>query len=191
MFCEMQNVSFQDFIKGRLPDTYKEKDLKFIEEINKIDFEIVEYGYTFREVEGIIEGMYKDKKPDVIFIDFIQLIEWKSFNEERLALMEYIRKLKELAKREDVGVVIISQLRRLPSGANYERPPDIIDLKGSGSLEQTADKVILIHREISQEQTKYFINLAKNRQGMTGQEEVEFKGEFYKFLNIGGFDDTD
>jgi replicative DNA helicase len=190
MFCEMESISYTDLKKGIFPADFKEKEEKFKKYVALRDYEIFEYGYKFEEIEKILQTAYEKRKPDVIFIDFIQLIEWRAFGDERLALMEYIRKLKELAKKLNIGIVVVSQLRRLPSGADYNREPDITDLKGSGSLEQTADKVILVYKREERDTitgnttTRYFINLAKNRQGETVAKEVSFVGQYYKFKEM-------
>lgn len=185
MFCEMNRVNFTELTRGKWIEGWKEKNNIFIDFIQGIDFEICEYGYTFKEVEKIIQSGYKDKNPDVVFIDFIQLVEGKE-KTEREVLMAYTRRLKELAKRKGMAIVILSQLRRQPSGADYNRPPDITDLLGSGSLEQTADKVLLIYKikHKGTEETSYFINIAKNRQGAVKKEEVEFNGAMYRFSEL-------
>lgn len=182
MFCEMQKVNSSEFIRGKWIDGWQEKNKAFIDFIQGIDFEICEYGYTFKEVEKIIQTGYKDKQPDILFIDFIQLVEGKE-GTEREVLMSYMRRIKELVKQKNIAVVIISQLRRLPSGSDFNRPPDMTDLLGSGSLEQTADKVLLIYKTTNKktEEVAYYIDLAKNRQGATKKEEVKFDGTMYKF----------
>ncbi|MEA2036442.1 MAG: DnaB-like helicase C-terminal domain-containing protein [Nanoarchaeota archaeon] len=185
MFCSMFGFEYVKVMKGILPDDYIQKKEHFEEYLNSIDFEIFEYGYSWTEVESIIRNAYKSKKPDVIFIDFIQLVEWKGFGNQRLALMEYIRKLKELAKTLDIAIVVVSQLRRPPSGADVNRPPDIVDLMGSGSIEQTSDKVIIVIKKIEgqgeSENITYYFKLAKNRQGETMFKEVWFQGQYYRF----------
>ncbi len=130
LFCEMNGITYASLKKGIYPDNFKKIDQNFQNYLTGIDFEIVEEGYTFDQVTKILTNGYKYKKPDVMFIDFIQQIEWHKFGNERMALTEYVRKLKELAKTQNIAVVIVSQLRRLPSGVNYDRAPDIIDLKG-------------------------------------------------------------
>lgn len=188
MYCEMNNVSFSDIMNGKV---IIDEDMAnfFNNYISKIDFEIVEGGYMFKEVEQVINEYYKTKHPDIIFLDFIQMIEWKNFNDERIALMEYIRKIKELANKTGIGFVIVSQIRRQPSGSDYAKAPDLSDLKGSGSLEQMADKVLFIYKTVTeekfthQEYYQHYINLAKNRQGRTMQKQVIFEGEYYKFTD--------
>lgn len=183
MYSDMMRESCSGIEQGKVsidPD----KDAAFERFVSSIDYEIVEYGYTWAEVLKIFSELYTQKKPDVIFLDFMQLVEIPGHRDERMAIQEYIRKIKEWANRYNLGFVIVSQLRRLPSGADYNRPPDVIDLLGSGSLEQTADKVLLIYKTIEQGQTKHFINIAKNRQGRTITQQVNFIGEQYRFEEI-------
>lgn len=188
MFCEMNGFNYFDLLNGHieLPEAV---DKTFQDYIQNIDFEVVEAGYNFEEVEKILKLYYETKNPDIVFLDFIQLVEWRKYGDERVALMEYIRKIKELANKTNMGFVIVSQIRRLPSGADYNRPPDLYDLKGSGSLEQTANKVILIHKKTTVEKVgeanvEYYLNLAKNREGRIGQARVVFEGEFYRFKDF-------
>src|SRR3990167_8980976 len=184
LFCSIHEADYSSLIKGDFPQEFGEKDKQFREMLTNIDFSIFEYGYSFKEIEHIIKTAYEKRHPDVIFIDFIQFIEWMTFKDQRLAITEYIRKLKELAKVYNIGVVICSQLRRLPSGADYNKPPDMIDLMGSGSIEQMSDKVILIFREIKKDIIKTFIKIAKNRQGREICQEVLFQGWFYRFKDL-------
>jgi len=186
MFCEICDVDYNYLRIGLLPEAYKEKEKWFRDYITKIDMEIVEYGYTFEEVMKLIRSDYSAKKPDVIFVDFVQLVEWKHFKEQQLALMEYVRKMKELAKVNNIGIVVVSQVRRLPTGADYNRPPDIIDLLGSGALEQTADCVLIVYyKQEEGGEREYFIKVAKNRHGELVEKKVCFEGRFYRFREIG------
>lgn len=186
MYADMMKESCSMLDQGKI-EIDPAKDAMFEKFLKSIDYEIVEYGYTWPEVLKIFAELYAQKKPDVIFLDFMQLVEIPGRDgqrDERMAIQEYIRKLKEWANKYNLGFVIVSQLRRLPTGADYNRPPDIIDLMGSGSLEQTADKVLLIYKTIEKNETKYFINLAKNRQGKTITKSINFIGEQYRFEEI-------
>ena len=184
MYCEMMGVEYLQLTKGSLP--MDPKNVKaFQDYIKTINFEIEEYGYRFGEVEKAIKKHYQDSKPDVIFLDYIQLIEWQSFGDERVALSEFSRKLAELAKKLNIAVVVVSQLRRPPAGANMNRPPENSDLKGSGSLEQDAHRIIFIYQTIEgKEPPKHFLFLAKNRGGPTLTRRVVFDGKYYRFKDI-------
>lgn len=193
MFCEMEGVSYLEMISGRA-EIDPAIDASFQRYLAGIDFEIVEAGYTFEEAVEVIKTYYETKKPDVIFLDFIQLIDWKKFGEERVALVEYGRRIKEMANKYGIAFVIVSQLRRLPSGSDFNRPPDLSDLKGSGSLEQMADKVLFIYQQlkterrygVEREEKTYYLSLAKNRQGATAVKRVGFDGRFFRFTDLPG-----
>jgi replicative DNA helicase len=184
MFCEMTGTSYLSYMQGGLINP--EHDKAFTEYLKAINFEIAEYGYTFEEVLRAIKEHFDGKKPDVVFIDYIQLVDWEAFGDERIAISLYSRRLAELAKKENIAVVVVSQLRRLPPGVTHSRPPELSDLKGSGSLEQDAHKVLFVYRvyEDGQEVPNYFINLAKNRQGPAPIDKlVGYDGKCYRFFD--------
>lgn len=187
-FCSIHNVDYQQFISGCATENILNKIPSFWDYLINIDFEIFEYGYNWQEVEHILQSSYNKKPPDVLFIDFLQYIDKTDSRDERTALNDYLRRAKELTKKLNVGLVIVSQLRRLPSGADYNRPPEMTDMMGTGFIEQSADKVVLIYsKHTTNEDTgevikkKYFINLAKNRQGLTAHKQVWFGNGNYQF----------
>lgn len=180
MYSEMMNECYTDMVIGK-QNIEPEKEKTFKAFLNGIDFEIIEHGYHWDEVLKVFDTFYKTKKPDVVFLDFIQLVSWKDFKDERMAIMEYIRKLKEIAHKHNIGFVVISQLRRLPSGADYQREPDMTDLSGSGSLEQTSDKICMVFKKTEGNTTQHYLNLVKNRQGQTQKMLVQFEGKYYRF----------
>jgi replicative DNA helicase len=186
MFSAMNNLDSEGLRDGSYIKEMENGSQKFMDYLSTIDLEISEFkGYRFEEIVSVMEKHYDEKKPDIIFIDFVQMIDKSESETEKMALDSYMRKLKELAKKHSMGVVIVSQLRRLPSGADYNREPEITDLLGSGGLEQIADKVILLYRVIQENQDiKYYLNLAKNRQGREIKQEVIFDGAHSRFKEI-------
>ncbi len=83
----------------------------------------------------------------VIIVDYIQLVTSGGRVESRqLEVSEISRGLKSLARELDVPVVALSQLNRSPEQRETHRPR-LSDLRESGSLEQDADVVGLLHRE--------------------------------------------
>lgn len=182
MFCEMFGVEYLKFLKGEI--TFNPEQTKRFEEYLKaIQFEVIEYGFVFEELEQALKDKYVDTMPDVVFLDFLQLTDWSIIGDERLAITLYIRKIKEMAKKFNVGFVIVSQLRRPPSGADCNRPPVLADLMGSGSIEQAADKVIFLYKKIEDggSDPVHILDLAKHRQGPTMQKQVIFEGKYYQF----------
>lgn len=126
-------------------------------------------------------------KLDIIFVDYIQLLEGKNKSSREQEISSISRSLKLLAKSVGVPVVAMSQLNRC-SESRVDKRPLLSDLRESGSLEQDADNVLLIHRDYyysRNEQTKNVAELiiAKQRGGMTGSINLYWDGAFTKFKN--------
>jgi replicative DNA helicase len=74
-----------------------------------------------------------------------------------------------------VPVLALSQLSR--DSEKRGGRPKLSDLRGSGSIEQDADVVFLIHKGTNTE-----LILAKQRDGATGIIEVDFQKEISRFV---------
>jgi replicative DNA helicase len=83
----------------------------------------------------------------LVVIDYLQLMtSGKKVENRQQEVSEFSRQLKLLAKELNVPVVAISQLNRSPEQRS-DKKPMLSDLRESGSIEQDADVVILLHRE--------------------------------------------
>lgn len=83
----------------------------------------------------------------LVIIDYLQLMtSGKRVENRQQEVSEFSRSLKLLAKELNVPVVAISQLNRSPEQRS-DKKPMLSDLRESGSIEQDADVVILLHRE--------------------------------------------
>lgn len=95
-----------------------------------------------------LRASIRSHRPDVVFVDFVQLMRSGHRTESRyVEVSEIARGLKNLAKAEKVLIIGACQLKR--DAAN--RRPEMADLKESGELEQAADSIIMIHRDEMQE----------------------------------------
>jgi replicative DNA helicase len=93
-----------------------------------------------------------------------------------------------MAKELQVPVIALSQLNRGPE-QRADKKPAISDLRESGSLEQDADMVILLHRESAYEkdnprQGEADFIVAKHRNGPTDTITVAFHGMFSRFVDM-------
>ena len=125
-----------------------------------------------------------------IVVDYIQLlrgVEPKSRNSKQEEVSECSGKLKALAKELGVPVIALAQLKRTGnaySSASKETElprPSLESLKESGSLEQDADAVILLHRDINSNPTFAQAIIAKNRDGELGTVELDFNPKTTSF----------
>ncbi|MDD4004866.1 MAG: replicative DNA helicase [Elusimicrobiaceae bacterium] len=131
------------------------------------------------------------KELGLIMIDYIQLIRSAGRVESRQQeVSEISRMIKDLARTLNVPVMALSQLnRRSEDGGRTGHKPQLSDLRESGSLEQDADVVALIHREGYYErdnpdlQRQASVIIAKQRNGPVGEVELNFLSEFTRFTN--------
>ena len=126
----------------------------------------------------------------VIIIDYIQLlrgVEPKSRNSEREEISEVSGKLKALAKELKVPIIALAQLKRTGNAFQSDSQqtdiprPTLESLKGSGSLEQDADAVILLHRNPAVNASDAEALIVKNRAGSTGEARLEFHNDITTF----------
>jgi replicative DNA helicase len=123
----------------------------------------------------------------LVVVDYLQLMSsGKRVDSRQQEVSEFSRALKLLAKELEVPIVAISQLNRNPE-KREDRKPQMSDLRESGSLEQDADVVILVHRpeagnrEMRGQTEDAELLLAKHRNGPTGTIPVLFLGHRAKF----------
>lgn len=125
----------------------------------------------------------------LVVIDYLQLMSsGKKVESRQQEVSEFSRALKLLAKELQVPVVALSQLNRGPE-QRQDKKPMISDLRESGSLEQDADMVILLHRESAYEKEnsrpgEADLIVAKHRNGPTATVTVAFHGAFSRFADL-------
>ncbi len=125
----------------------------------------------------------------LVIIDYLQLMSsGKRVESRQQEVSEFSRALKLLAKELEVPVIAISQLNRGPE-QRQDKKPMLSDLRESGSIEQDADMVILLHREDAYEKESPrageadFI-VAKHRNGPTDTITVAFQGHYARFVDM-------
>ena len=125
----------------------------------------------------------------LVIVDYLQLMSsGKRVESRQQEVSEFSRALKLLAKELEVPVIALSQLNRGPEQRTDKRPM-MSDLRESGSIEQDADLVILLHREDMYEKESPrageadFI-VAKHRNGPTDTITVAFQGHYSRFVDM-------
>ncbi|MBG6238586.1 replicative DNA helicase [Mycetocola sp. CAN_C7] len=125
----------------------------------------------------------------LVVIDYLQLMtSGKRVESRQQEVSEFSRALKLLAKELQVPVIALSQLNRGPE-QRADKMPAISDLRESGSLEQDADMVILLHRESAYEKDnpragEADLIVAKHRNGPTRTVTVAFHGHYSRFADL-------
>jgi replicative DNA helicase len=124
----------------------------------------------------------------MVVIDYLQLMSsGKRVESRQQEVSEFSRALKLLAKELQVPVIALSQLNRGPEQRQDKRP-QVSDLRESGSIEQDADMVILLHREsvydADSRPGEADLIVAKHRNGPTATIEIAFQGHFSRFADM-------
>ena len=122
----------------------------------------------------------------LIVIDYLQLMSsGKKVESRQLEVSEFSRQIKLLAKELEIPIIALSQLNRGPEQRADKRPA-MSDLRESGSIEQDADMVILLHREPKLEgrEGEVDVIVAKHRNGPTKDMVLAFQGHYARFANM-------
>ena len=144
---------------------------------------------TLAEIRSKARRLTKELGLQLIVIDYLQLLSsGKKVESRQQEVSEFSRSLKLLAKELEIPVIAIAQLNR-GSEEKKDKKPELHHLRESGSLEQDADLVILLHREdIGQKEHpragEADIIIAKQRNGPTGTVISLFQGQYSKFVNL-------
>lgn len=150
-----------------------------------------------------IEAHSRQAKPALVVIDYLQLIEQPRLENEAARLAFLTRRIKKLAKECDVPVIEVFQVNRGSETGQTVRYPRPSDARGSGTIEQDCDAMLLLHRPsyYAQNEPKGLrLELALQRNGPTGLIRMEDDLERCRFLpsdrewvdpktKSGGFDD--
>lgn len=124
----------------------------------------------------------------LVVIDYLQLIEPDNRRDPRQEQVAQVsRRLKFLAKELKIPVVALAQVNR-SSEERQDHRPRLADLRESGSIEQDADVVMMLHRpdryEPGQNEGVVEVIVGKNRNGPTGEITLAYIKQYMRFENF-------
>jgi replicative DNA helicase len=144
---------------------------------------------TMMEIRAKARRLKQRHDLSMVIVDYMQLMtSGKKVESRQQEVSEFSRSLKLLAKELRVPVVALSQLNRGPEQRTDKRPL-LSDLRESGSLEQDADIVVLLHREDMHEPEspragEADLIVAKHRNGPCATVTVAFQGHYSRFVDM-------
>ncbi|QGF23482.1 replicative DNA helicase [Raineyella fluvialis] len=145
---------------------------------------------TMMEIRAKARRLKQQHDLKLIVLDYLQLMSsGKKVESRQLEVSEFSRQMKLLAKELELPVIAISQLNR-NSEKRDDKRPSVSDLRESGSLEQDADVIILVHRDDyynkddSDRVGEADIIVAKHRNGPTKTVTVAFQGHYSRFTDM-------
>lgn len=152
-------------------------------------FFVEKSGVSVHEIRAITKRYNEKHKFDLVVIDYIGLIKLNpAIKNKSDQIGEVSWALKDLAKELNIPVVALSQLNR-DSEKSLDKRPQLGNLRDSGSLEQDAALVIMLHREeyYKPDDARFKgqaeLLIRKNRHGETGTVFIEFDSKTVSFKN--------
>lgn len=181
---EINSLGQKQVYEDRKETIYKARG-----EILKRDLTIIDDKNKLSEIEAIAKRETLKKEFDLIVVDYLQIVRHnagKTRSREN-EVSEISGAFKALAKDVNAPIIALSQLSRASEG-NKDKRPSLANLRESGSLENDADTVMLLHRPdyydpiemMSQEQDTNII-IAKGRNTGVGEAVLTYKPFYTKF----------
>jgi len=183
-------VPLQDIRKGNMSDENWARIARKTGEVSSAPLFIDDSpNLTMMEIRAKARRLKQRHDLKLVIVDYLQLMSsGKRVESRQLEVSEFSRQMKLLAKELEVPVVALSQLNRGPE-QRTDKKPMLSDLRESGSLEQDADVVILLHREdmynnASERTGEADFIVAKHRNGQTRPVTVAFQGHYSRFVDM-------
>lgn len=146
-------------------------------------------GLTISQLRSRARRLVAQHQVKLLVVDYLQLVRAPSKKADinrTWEVADVSAGLKGLAKELSIPIVVGAQINRDPEKRS-DGKPRLADLRESGAIEQDADVVILVHRpplyKMDAPETQAVFILAKQRNGPTGEVEVEFIKEHTRFIN--------
>jgi len=191
--CSISEIDSQKVRRGLLSDSDYKKLANACAELSETPIYIDDTS-TLTPLELRAKARRLKSRYDIrcVLVDYLQLMHLGSgrIESRQQEITTISRYLKALARELNIPVIVLSQLNRSPEGREGHRP-FMSDLRESGSIEQDADVVMLLHREdyYHRGQGDYEPNntaeliIAKQRNGPTGTVKLTFREKITRFEN--------
>ncbi|RWA21211.1 DNA helicase [Mycolicibacterium brumae DSM 44177] len=183
-------IKLGDMRSGRMSDDDWTKLARRMSEISEAPLFIDDSpNLTMMEIRAKARRLAQKSDLRLIVVDYMQLMtSGKKYESRQQEVSDFSRSLKLMAKELHVPVVAISQLNRGPEQRTDKRP-QVSDLRESGSLEQDADMVMLLHRPDAFDRDdprggEADIILGKHRNGPTATITVAHQLHLSRFTNM-------
>lgn len=177
MASNLSQIDQDDFRSGYLNDhqmTVIQKNLARMKSIYIDDNRGVDVEYITNEVRRL----KRERNIEYVMVDYVQDVTEKAENNDNTgsAIGRICRKLRKMAQKYDVAVILLSQVRRESMQKGYSLPSPY-DLAGSTGIETSADMIVMIGREEqydpdTERRNIMDVNIAKNRNGRCGKFEL-------------------
>lgn len=137
------------------------------------------HGLNIDEITKCYNATKEKLGTRVVIIDYLQLMPGVNGKQRHEQLEDNMIKIATLAAKEQISVIVLSQLNRESAKREGDNKPRLSDLRGSGSIEQIGKLIVALHSTQTQKEMDMLgLYVLKNSQGRCGDCLVSFEREF-------------
>ncbi len=202
MLCAETQINHSDLKRGIIPSVKHQDLLAAMDNIFTSPISIDETGTLdiwdciVRTRKFAVELANRGEKLGLIVVDYLQLMSDTQSRKQgrQFEVASVSRNLKQLAKTVGAPVLALSQMNRsVEQRRGDSARPVLSDLRESGAIEQDADIVMFIHREMTGDPTDPEFNankeraeiiIAKHRNGPTDSFKLSFRSHYNRFDDL-------
>lgn len=181
-------ISSSRMLYDKVNDGELEKFDKFANSMENLPIYYDEKSKTsFNRITTSIRSLVRKHNIKVAFIDYLQILANGTDGNREQLIGDMARELKRVAVEENICIVALSQLSR----AKDKPEPTLMEMRGSGQIEEACDMAVLVYRPYTYGIERYKdgtltygtaqITIAKGRNIGLAQEVVAFEGELTYF----------
>jgi replicative DNA helicase len=192
MLCSRGEIDAHKLRKGMLQAHEYSKLASVVGELAKAPIWVDDSaGLTMLDLRAKARRLKLQHDIKCIMIDYMQLMDCPGVDSRQEQVSIISRGIKAVARELRIPVICLSQLNRASEGRDGHRPR-MSDLRESGSIEQDADVVMLLHREDYYKMSDQDfvpdniaeVIIAKQRNGPTGTVKLTFDPKTTRFRNL-------
>jgi replicative DNA helicase len=196
MISLREKVPITQLKAGKLTDKEYNNIEKCLLELSKESIYFIDGAlFSPESFSSTLDSLVKEKGVRILYVDYLQLmISSHPRRNREQEISELMRYLKSVALDFKIPVIITSQMNRYVETRGGLKRPILSDLRESGTIEEIADRVLLLYRpeiygimldeEGNTTTGKAEIIVAKNRLGPTGEIILTFDANFGVFENL-------
>jgi replicative DNA helicase len=192
LMCSRANIDAQKVRRGMLNASEFQQLAQTVTGLSKAPIWVDDSaGMTPLELRAKARRLKLKHDVKCLMVDYMQLMYNPGSESRQQEISEISRVVKSVARELNIPVICLSQLNRATEGRDGHRPR-MSDLRESGSIEQDADVVMLLHREDYYRMSEpdfqpdniAEVIVAKQRNGPTGTIKLTFSNKTTRFENL-------
>ena len=196
LLSKNENINIDKFKKGNIEDHDCMKIENSLEDFKGLDIELIDNKNHINDIVQTIDVKCKTENVTFAIIDYAQIVEAEGAN-DNVKIDNIYKKLKACAKRNNMIIIILSQLNRESEKRGGNRYK-LADLRNGGAIEQASDIIIFLHRDAEvdkhnglevdwndQEVRNISLQVAKNKNGETADLKLYHNRTISRFYELG------